>query len=1078
MKIKIRKLLCSVLSLAVFAGVFAPFTVSASGTDTSSLPEVNGVYEISTVAQFDTFRTEVDSGTDSFTGKTVLQMNDLNLSGQTLSTLSTGYKFSGTFDGQGHTISNYTDSKHTLFPDIDKSGVIQNLMVNATVVYSSGTTNFMTSNWGILTSYFSGTIRDVEISGSMTVNTDDYLEVWNDECQAMHTLTVSPFGESASGGTVTDCISNVNFYMTGDPQNYYNNENLDLVIFESISQGGTGSGCYYNGTYHCYYYDDTDYSEIGIANFDTSYPIVYDSNKNPMIATGTNKGATPKTTAEMHEQSTYSYLDFDGIWAIDPSVNGGLPFLNITKQTVNLTLNPVVADKIWDASETSVQNLVGTVTGYTIDTSNLTGVQKALLTNYNVMINNDYTATATFTDRQGSNIPVAVSTTKNPTLSFTPNSQYNFVIGSVGTTAVGKLSDNGAAGPTVGSGRYNQLIADSKSAINLALKNLYGDGSNAGGYGNEWPIMDFARCGYPVRPGYFDEYFKKLDSDFAAMKAGTYKTSSGSSISLSDLHATDYERVLLAISAIGYDPSDVSAVDIVKTIENTAMTDTNDMSKAFGLMALDSGRYDLSGGVSVREQLIASLTDTANGDTANGLIDYTGMDLQPLAPYYIKDATDTPTYANYYDAIHNVTYNAYAVKTAVDHALQMISESQNNEGGWGGWGQSVNLDSTMEGLTAVSEMGINALTDSAYVKNGQTMADSLYGFVDLSTGALTNSIGSVDMTGMYELPYGLNSMLREIAGQNNLYGMSDVTSVAGVKAAVANIKSGDQNAEQAAFALYNKLDSYQKSYVDNDADSVAEHTSNGVTATGLPWYVVLNAAQQPDGSSTWENISSLVGNKKVLYVTNITPTDMLTDEEYRPGSGRSVSVTISSPSVSGYMNVQIAHLKPNGTLEYLTPTADNGTLTFAMTSFSPVAVVADLSASTNGSGNGKQDVSSSENNENGSSSTSVSAENRKTSTTGRESNTGYTAANGTAAAGISDNNSKIDTGAASSSSTSSGSTGSGGNGNSGYANAVKAPQAHGSHNILSYIWIAIVVAGVTVIVLLVLQKRRSNLKAK
>ena len=39
-----------------------------------------------------------------------------------------------------------------------------------------------------------------------------------------------------------------------------------------------------------------------------------------------NKG-TPKSTAEMKSQATYSGWDFDNVWGMNPSENGGYPFL-------------------------------------------------------------------------------------------------------------------------------------------------------------------------------------------------------------------------------------------------------------------------------------------------------------------------------------------------------------------------------------------------------------------------------------------------------------------------------------------------------------------------------------------------------------------------------------------------------------------------------------------------------------------------------------------------------------------------------------------------------------------------------
>jgi len=67
-------------------------------------------YRVSTAAQLDGIQHLVNSGTDSFSDKTILLENDISLSGYNdnnwmpIGNSSTRY-FSGTFDGQGHTIS-------------------------------------------------------------------------------------------------------------------------------------------------------------------------------------------------------------------------------------------------------------------------------------------------------------------------------------------------------------------------------------------------------------------------------------------------------------------------------------------------------------------------------------------------------------------------------------------------------------------------------------------------------------------------------------------------------------------------------------------------------------------------------------------------------------------------------------------------------------------------------------------------------------------------------------------------------------------------------------------------------------
>jgi len=68
----------------------------------------------------------------------------------------------------------------------------------------------------------------------------------------------------------------------------------------------------------------------------------YDSDKVPEYEGGlyTDKG-TPKTTAEMKTQSTYTDWDFTDIWGIDPTINDGYPYLRVFQQG-----EPIIDDVI------------------------------------------------------------------------------------------------------------------------------------------------------------------------------------------------------------------------------------------------------------------------------------------------------------------------------------------------------------------------------------------------------------------------------------------------------------------------------------------------------------------------------------------------------------------------------------------------------------------------------------------------------------------------------------------------------------------------------------------------------------
>jgi len=90
------------------------------------------------------------------------------------------------------------------------------------------------------------------------------------------------------------------------------------------------------------------------------------------------------------------------------------------------------------------------------------------------------------------------------------------------------------------------------------------------------------------------------------------------------------------------------------------------------------------------------------GDAAD--VDTTAMVVAALAPYYGSDA---------------------GIKTAVDKAVSFFSSSQDTNGAWG------NANSTAMVVTALSALGIDAHTDTRFIKNFHSAAEGLlyYGFV-------------------------------------------------------------------------------------------------------------------------------------------------------------------------------------------------------------------------------------------------------------------------------------------------------------------------------------------------------------
>ena len=265
--------------------------------------------------------------------------------------------------------------------------------------------------------------------------------------------------------------------------------------------------------------------------------------------------------------------------------------------------------------------------------------------------------------------------------------------------------------------------------------------------GGEWMVIGLARSGRPVPAGYYDnvvEYVKaKADANERLHRA----------------KVTDNARVILALTAIGKDVTNVGGHNLLKGLDNMAYVQTQGINgPIFTLIALDSHNYPTMGDVT-REKLIqvildAQLTDggwALSGTKADP--DMTAMAIQALAPYYKTNET---------------------VKAAVDKALEALSALQRNDGGFGSWG-TVNSESCDQVIVALTALGIEPTADSRFIKNGNTVLDALAGFYVTGGGFRHTAGGELNGMATEQGYYALAAYYRFANTQTRLYDMTDVT---------------------------------------------------------------------------------------------------------------------------------------------------------------------------------------------------------------------------------------------------------------------------------------------------------------
>ena len=265
--------------------------------------------------------------------------------------------------------------------------------------------------------------------------------------------------------------------------------------------------------------------------------------------------------------------------------------------------------------------------------------------------------------------------------------------------------------------------------------------------GGEWMTIGLARSGRTVPAGYYDnvvEYVKaKADANERLHRA----------------KVTDNARVILALTAIGKDVTNVGGHNLLKGMDNMDYVQTQGINgPIWTLIALDSHNYPTMGDVT-REKLIqvildAQLTDGGwdlSADKADP--DMTAMAIQALAPYYKTNE---------------------AVKAAVDKALEALSALQRPDGGFGSWG-TINSESCAQVIVALTALGIDPTADSRFVKNGLTVLDALAGFYVTGGGFRHTAGGERNGMATEQGYYALAAYYRFVNAQTRLYDMSDVT---------------------------------------------------------------------------------------------------------------------------------------------------------------------------------------------------------------------------------------------------------------------------------------------------------------
>ena len=397
---------------------------------------------------------------------------------------------------------------------------------------------------------------------------------------------------------------------------------------------------------------------------------------------------------------------------------------------------------------------------------------------------------------------------------------------------------------------------------------------NFGSIGGEWIIYGLGHAGYEMSDSYLAAYRKSVEN---ALEEG-YRGTKGI---LHDKKFTDYSRVIVALSAVGMDATDVDGYDLTAPLADFVNVKWQGMNgPIWALIALDSGNYevpkrtaDYAYGTLTPEEtnrqnsrqrminfILANQFDNGgwnlqpkdnggSGYNAVSDVDITGMAMIALAPYQKQTK----------------------VKKAIERAITYLSKQQKADGGFGSRG-TVNSESCTQVICALTACGVNPNADKRFVKNGKSVIDGLMSFYDEKAGGFrhvnTASGGYepvVNQMATEQAYYALAFFYKSVPDKTALYKAAKAGNgklkVTWKKAAINTDYVTKQSGKTAEVSGYQIVCATDKKFTKNVVKTTVSGKSLTKTVTGLKkgktYYVKVRAYKTVNGKKLYGLYSSV-----------------------------------------------------------------------------------------------------------------------------------------------------------------------------------------------------------------------------
>lgn len=327
----------------------------------------------------------------------------------------------------------------------------------------------------------------------------------------------------------------------------------------------------------------------------------------------------------------------------------------------------------------------------------------------------------------------------------------------------------------------SDVLRDISSGTVDFFKNTYAGGGKsfitkevakgAGNSATDWIVIALSRLGAEDN---YDLYLEGLEG-YVNEK---YQKEGG----LSQVKATEYHRIALAILACGGNPESVGnqKINLIKDgIYDRGLTAPLDEQgingEIWALITIDAGNYNIPEGAYYdRDKIIESIISKQLENGGFGLIpeemdvDVTAMAVTALSNYYEENKEYKIA-----DKNSNVV-KSIRVKETVDKAVEALSKLQLDDGDYETGGEA-NASSTSQVIIALSCLKIDILNDERFIKNGNTLADGLMKY-KMEDGGFYRMSGDEKISNVIDSEQALLAicaMIRENESLNKLYDFSD-----------------------------------------------------------------------------------------------------------------------------------------------------------------------------------------------------------------------------------------------------------------------------------------------------------------